>query len=67
VLGTDLPFQHSYTGAAENNKTPHFLLRHRGISKYEQCRQQRDQFYSTVYLISDHQDQGQIESGKYAL
>jgi len=65
VLWTDLPFQHLYTGAVENNKILHFGLWHRGISKYDQCHQERDQFYNTVYLISDHQGQGQ--SGKYAL
>lgn len=63
----DLPFQHFYARAVENNRTSHFGLWHRGISKYDQCRQEPYKFYLTVYLISDHQGQGQTESGKYAV
>lgn len=49
-FGLIVPFQYMYTGAVENNKPPHFGLWHWGISKSDQCRQERDQFYSTVRI-----------------
>jgi hypothetical protein len=66
VLWTALPLRHLYTGAVEN-KTLHFGLWHRGISESDQCRQESDQFYKIVYLIGDHEGEGQTESGKNAL